>query len=168
MNNIRVDVIGYDKLVSQLKKLSDQNKKPEVLAILRQVAKPTLDAARAFTPISKKPHTVRGVRVNPGQLKKSEGIITGRRAVNPTVYVGPRAKGSWLGFYGLFVHEGVNVYRKGFKRKRIKGANASGSVGRTQANPFLTKAYNATNGSVTADAEKRMEKFIQRKIDKLS
>jgi hypothetical protein len=29
-----------------------------------------------------------------------------------------------LWFYGHFVHDGVNIYRKGFRRKRKRGANA--------------------------------------------
>jgi hypothetical protein len=42
-----------------------------------------------------------------------------------------------LWFYGHFVHDGVNIYRKGFRRKR--GANAAAAVRRTTANPLCKK-----------------------------
>lgn len=169
MSSIKVDIEGFDRLIAQLKKLGDdKDKKPEVLLILRQIAKPTLSAAKSIVPVSKRKHIARGSVIEPGNLRKSLGMITGKKTINPTVYVGPRVKGSFKGWYGHFVHDGVNIYRTGFKRKRTRGANAGGVKSRTQANPFLTKAYNQTNGTVTADAEKRMVLFIQRRIEKLS
>lgn len=174
MSNIRVDVIGFDKLTEQLKRLAnDKDKKRETLAILRAVARPTVQAAKQIVPVSKKPHLVSGSRtkkvIQPGALRKSIGLITGRKTVNPTIYAGPRAKGNFDGWYGHFVHDGHAVYRKGFKRKRSRSANnASGVIGKTSASPFMTNAYKATEGVVTADAEKRMARFIQKKIDKLS
>lgn len=168
MSNIRVDVIGFDKLTAQLKQLAnDKDKKREVLIILRQVAKPTLNVARNLAPVSKKPHVSRGKTIQPGNLKKSLGNITGKQQ-NPTIYVGARAKGVNDGWYAHFVHDGRNVYRTGFKRKRVRGANSAGAIRRTQGNPFLTKAYERTNGQVTADAEKQMVAFIQRRIKRLS
>jgi len=167
-SNIKIDVIGFDKLTSQLKQLAnDKDKKREVLIILRNIAKPTLNAARSLVPISKKPHKARGKTISPRNLQKSLGNITGRQE-NPTIYVGARAKGSNDGWYAHFVHNGRNVYRKGFKRKRIRGANNTAAVRRTQGDPFLTKAYAQTNSTVTANAEKQMAAFIQRRIQRLS
>jgi HK97 gp10 family phage protein len=167
-SNIQIDVIGFDKLTEQLKRLAnDKDKKREVLMILRNVAKPTLNAAKSLAPVSKRTHIARGKKIAPGNLRKSLGNITGKQQ-NPTIYIGARAKGNNDGWYAHFVHEGVNVYNKGFKRKRVRGANAGAAVRRTQANPFLSKAYSQTNGTVTADAEKQMIAFIQRRINKLS
>lgn len=167
-SNIQIDVIGFDKLTEQLKRLAnDKDKKREVLMILRNVAKPTLSAAKSLAPISKKTHKARGKIITPGNLRKSLGNITGKQE-NPTIYVGARAKGNNNGWYAHFVHNGVNVYNKSYKRKRVRGANASAAVRTTQGNPFLTKAYAQTNGTVTADAEKQMTAFIQRRINKLS
>lgn len=167
-NNVKVDVIGFDRLTAQLKRLADdKSKKREVLVILRQISKPTLNAARGLAPISKKSHIARGAIIQPGNLKRSIGNITGKQE-NPTIYVGARVKGSNKGWYAHFVHEGVNVYRKGYKRKRVRGANSAAAVSRTEGNPFLTKAYEQTNGMVTADAEKQMIAFIQRRIQKLT
>lgn len=174
MSSIKVDVIGFDKLTAQLKQLGDdKDKRRETLAILRELARPTIQAAKQIVPVSRKPHLVSGSRtkkvIQPGSLKKSIGTITGRRAKNPTIYAGPRAKGNFDGWYGHFVHDGHFVYRAGYKRKRTKGANnASGVISRTKATPFMTMAYQSTEGVVTAEAEKRMARFIQRKIDKLS
>lgn len=169
MSSLQVNVEGFDKLVQQIKFLAnDKSKKREVLLLLRQVANPTLKAARLFAPVSRKKHKARGKLIEPGTLKKSLGTITGK-SENPTILVGPRVKGSFDGWYGHFVHEGVNLYNKGFKRnRRGLGTNNAAAKSRTTGNPFLTKAYEATNASVTADAEKIMIRFIQRRIEKLS
>lgn len=168
-NSIKIDVIGFDKLEAQLKLLgNDKDKRSETLILLREVAKPTIQAAKQLIPVSKKKHTARGKVLYPENLKKSIGTITSRRAVNPTVYAGPRAKGSNNGWYGHFVHDGHNIYRRGFKRKHTKGGNEAGVLSRTQGNPYMTNAFRATEGVVTVNAEKRMAALIQRRINKLS
>ena len=172
MSSLNVNVSGFPELQAKIKALAnDKDKRREMLLILRQVAKPTLDASRQTVPVSKKPHIARKKKINPGNLKKSLGLIQGRKGqakINPTIFLGARAKGSFDGWYAHFVHEGVNIYRSGFKRKRTKGANAGAALRRTKGNPFLTKAYTQTQGRVTADAEKRMAAFIQRRINRLS
>ncbi|WP_237732356.1 hypothetical protein [Flavobacterium sp. UGB4466] len=168
MNRPLIEIQGYPELLAKLKLLSDdKDKKREVLVILRQVAGSTLKAAQGLVPVSGKSHKARGRLIQPGNLRKSLGNITGK-IENPTIYVGPRAKGSNDGWYGHFVHDGRNVYSKGYKRKRIRGANMSAAIKRTVGNPFLKKAYEATNGQVTDDAERKITSFIQRRIDKLS
>jgi HK97 gp10 family phage protein len=171
-SGINVNVIGFRELEAKIKLLAnDKDKKREMLLILRQVAKPTLDASKTLVPISKKAHVARGKRINPRNLQKSLGLIQGRKGNakdNPTIYVGARAKGSFDGWYAHFVHEGINVYRAGFKRKRARGANDSAAVSRTKGNPFLRKAYQQTQAGVTNDAEKRMAAFLQRRINKLA
>lgn len=163
-----IEITGFAELQEKIKLLaSDRDKKKEILLLLRQVARPTLQAARSFVMNSKKPHKARGKLIQPGNLKKSLGAITGRNA-NPTIYLGPRAKGNNNGWYGNFVHEGVNLYTKGFKRKRKKGANTAGVKSRTTGNPFMKKANDVTNSQVTADAEKKVAAFIQRRINKLN
>lgn len=167
-NSLGITVTGFDELKRKIELLaSDKDKKTEMLLILRQVAKPTLNAARVLAPVSKKRHTARGVRIDPGNLRKSLGNITGK-GPNPTIYVGARAKGVNKGWYAHFVHDGINVYNKGFKRKHTKGANNNAAIRRTASNPFLTQAYESTKNNVTADAERKMALFIQRRIDKLS
>jgi hypothetical protein len=168
MSKPLVEIQGFRELEAKLKLLSnDKDKKKEILLILRQVANPTLRAAQSFIKDSRKPHKARGVLIQPGNLKKSIGTITGKQE-NPTIYVGPRAKGNFKGWYGHFVHDGVNIYKKGFKRKRTKGANNYAAKSRTTGNPFMTKANALTNSQVTDDAERRITAFIQRRIDKLS
>lgn len=167
-NSVSVQVEGFEELKQKIKALAnDKDKKKETLLILRQIAKPTLAASRALVPVSSKQHVARKKLIQPGTLKKSLGVITGK-SKDPTVYVGARAKGSQNGWYAHFVHEGVNIYNKGFKRKRKKGANMASARKRTQGQPFLKDAYKQTQATVTADAEKRMAAFIQRRITKLS
>jgi len=168
MSRPLVEIEGFRELQEKLKLLSnDKDKKREILLILRQVAKPSILAAQSFVKDSKKPHKARGKLIQPGTLKKSIGTITGKQE-NPTVLVGPRAKGVFNGWYGHFVHDGVNSYRKGFKRKRTRGANNAAAIGRSTGNPFMKKANDVTNSQVTADAEKKITAFIQRRINKLS
>lgn len=167
-DSLGITVTGFEELKRKITLLaSDKDKKTEMLLILRQIAKPTLNAARVLAPVSKKRHTARGAVIDPGNLKKSLGNITGKSS-NPTIFVGARVKGANKGWYAHFVHDGINVYSKGFKRKHKKGANSNAAIRRTTANPFLTKAYESTKNGVTADAERKMGLFIQRRIDKLS
>lgn len=168
MNNSMTEITGFPELLAKIKQLGDdKSKKKEVLMLLRQVAKPTLDAARTFVPVSSKKHKARGKLIEPGNLKKSLGIITGKNE-DPTVYVGPRAKGSFNGWYGHFVEKGVNTYKKGFKRKRKAGANNHAAIGRRSGTPFMANAFTATGGQVTADAQSKVAAYIQKRIDKLS
>lgn len=154
----------------------DKSKKQEVLKVLRQVANATVNVARANAPMSKKPHMVSGSRtkkvIQPGALKKSIGTITGK-SENPTILVGPRAKGTFDGWYGNFVETGHNVYSKGFKRKRTGSSkaqifNSGGAKKRTKADLFMSRSYDQTKGQVTAEAEKKFAAYIQKQIDRLS
>jgi hypothetical protein len=168
MSNLGIQVTGFEELKQKIKLLAnDRDKRKEMLLILRQSAKATLAAAKAIVPKSKKAHKARGRLIQPRNLEKSIGNITGKQD-NPTIYVGPRAKSPFDGWYGHFVHDGINVYNKGFKRKHKKGANNHGAKSRIAGNPFMTKAYDQTKSGATADVEKRMAAFIQRRIDKLS
>lgn len=179
MNNITVT--GFPQLREKIKDLAnDKDKKKEVLLILRQVARPTLIASKNAAPISRKSHIARGKKIEPGNLKKSLGLITSR-SQNPTILVGPRAKNGNDGWYGHMVHEGHNIYRnpgnanKTLKSGRKKSVLArvtnkrKGTVaGRVEGIPFMDIAYAQTRGTVTADAEKKVAAFIQRRINKLS
>lgn len=156
MSKPLADIKGFDVLLRKIKTLSDDRvKKREVLKLLRQVATPTVRAARRQAPVSKKPHYQGGKRtrkrIEPRNLQKSIGKITGKRGkakTNPVVYVGPRSKGRRHdGWYGGFVH--------------------GGTVKQT-SNPFMERAYKETEGQVTKEAEQRVAKYIQKQIDKLS
>jgi HK97 gp10 family phage protein len=167
-----VEITGFPELERKIKALSDdKSKKREVVGILKQVASSTVKAAKQTAPISKKKHTARGRVIQPGNLKKSIGTIVGRKGSakdNPTVYVGPRAKGKQDGWYGHFVEYGFNVYNKGFKRKRKAGANNGAAIRRTKGNPFMKNAYEQTKGAVTQESEAKVARYIQKRIDKLS
>jgi hypothetical protein len=169
-----VEIEGFRELQELIKKIADpKDKRRELLLLLRQIARPTLQEAKRLVPVYRKPHLSSGKRtreiIQPGNLKKSLGFISGK-SDNPTVYVGARVKGGFKGWYAHFVHDPVNVYRKGFKRKRRGvGSNNNNAIAqRYKHTPFLRKAYQATDGQVTADAERKVAAFIQRRIDKLS
>lgn len=172
-----IEVEGFPELIGKIKLLADdKSKKQEVLKVLRQVASATVSVAKANAPVSRKPHLVSGKRtkkvIQPGALKKSIGTITGK-SNNPTILVGPRAKGSFDGWYGNFVEVGHNVYAKTFKRKKTgtskaKLSNNAGAKKRTKADLFMARSYEQTKGQVTAEAEKKFAAYIQKQIDRLS
>lgn len=201
MSSFNVEVTGFKELVNRLKQIADDpGKRREALLILRQIAQPTMVVARNLTPVStrrassniarfkRQKGDKRLVSKMPGRLKKSIGLITSKNKDNPTILVGPRVKGAFNGYdksgwYGHFVHDGHNVYRKGFKRDRTgnrlskkkgdnyltraQSKNSKAAIGRTEPKPFLTQAYEQTEGKVTADAEAKFVKFVQRRLNKL-
>jgi Bacteriophage HK97-gp10, putative tail-component len=177
MSNL-FDVQGFPELQRKIQSLAnDKDKRKEIIAVLKRSAAPTVSAARAEAPISKKPHTVSGKRtkkvIQPGALRKSIAAIAARRSQNPTVVVGPRAKGSNDGFYGAMVEHGHNVYRSGFKRKRSNSAkakahNAAGATGTTRADPFMRRTYDKTGAMMSEKTAANLAKFIQKRIDTLS
>ena len=154
MSKALVEIEGFKELQQKLVKLSnDKDKRKEVLKILGQVANPTVKVAKQLAPVSKKAHVQKrkgqsfGTIISPGTGKKSIGKKTMRRAKNPTIYVSPRSTRKNDGWYlRQFVIRGT---------KFIK------------SNPFIDKAYEQTKGRVTSDAEKKVAKYIQKRIDKL-
>ena len=83
-----------------------------------------------------------------GIAAKSIGKKNMRRAVNPTLYVSPRSRKSADGWYvRQFVMPGT---------KKIT------------SNPFMDQAYNQTKGLVTREAEVKVAKYIQKRINALS
>jgi len=155
MSKDLVEITGFPELQAKLKQLPDKVKKAEMLKILGQVANATVSAAKSQAPQSKKEHIISGKRtrkiIQPTNLKKSIGKITGKRGLgvqNAVLYVGPKSKGVKNdGWYGMFVNKGT-----------VKQA----------ANPFMDRAYEQTKGGVTADAEVKVAKYLQRQIDRLS
>lgn len=173
MNSL-VEIQGFNELQQKIKMLSDdRSKKRELIALLRRVAASTVRLAKQNAPVSKKMHVARNKKINPSNLKKSIGIIIGKKGQakeNPILYVGPRAKGANDGWYGHFVEYGHNVYARGFKRKkRKKGAdNSSFAISRTKANNFMQRTYEQTGGKVSQEAAVKIAAYIQKRIDKLS
>ena len=152
MSKIITEIAGFEELQRKIKLLgNDRLKRNEMLKIQRQVAKSTVSAARAQAPVSKKPHLISGSRtrvmINPGQLRDSIGTITGKAKTKAVIYVGPRTKGKWHGWYGAMVHGGT-IHQK--------------------RNEFMQRAFNQTQGRVTADFEGRVTKYVQKQINKLS
>lgn len=149
------EISGYTELQQKLKQLgNDKTKRREVEKLLGQVANPTVKAAKSLAPVSVKPHVLKrknqryGTVISPGTGKRSIGKKTMRKSVNPMITVSPRSARRADGFYlRQFVIPGT---------KKIN------------ANSFIDKAYDQTKGGVTADAEKRVAKYIQKQIDRLS
>lgn len=155
MSKSLVEVEGFGKLQVLIKKLSDdKSKRKAVNRILGQLANPTLKAAKQLVPVSKKAHVQKrksqrfGTVISPGTGKRSLGKKTMRKSANPTVYVSPRSTRKYDGWYlRQFVIPGTKFQK---------------------SQPFLERAEAQTKGKVTADAEQKMEKYIQRQIDKLT
>lgn len=181
MSKSLVQITGFAELQEKLKLLSsDKQKRAEMLKVLRKVASGTVRVARRKAPVAPRKHMVSGKRtkkvIEPGALRKSIGIIQGKKGgarENPTIYVGPRAKGNWDGWYGHFVEYGHNIYNGSFKRKHSASAkarahNAMGAKSKTASNPFMADTYAETKGQVTAETEKQVARVVQKTIDRLS
>jgi len=179
MSRQLVEITGFPELIDKLKALGDdKKKKAPMLRVLRKAAQTTLKAARQNVPKSKRPHFVGGKNrqrklIQPGNLKKSLGVINARRSKNPMVVVGPRAKGNQDGWYGHIVEYGHIIYRKGFKRKHSRSArarahNLAGAIRHTNPREYMKLTLRQTQGGVYAEAEARLAQLIQKEIDKLS
>lgn len=149
------EISGFEELQQQLKKLPDKVKKREVVKLLGQAANPTVKAAKRLAPQSKKEHTISGKTrakktFQSGNLKKSIGKKTMTRAKNPKIVIRANSRKAADGFYG-----------RQFLLRGTKKGN------RLQSNPFMDEAYQQTGGRVTADAEKKIEKYIQKQINRL-
>jgi hypothetical protein len=169
------EVQGFQDLQKQLGRFSDAVKRKELLKILGQVANPTLKAAKNLVPISGEVHyryvgVKKGKRrgngkvkssdkiaIHPGNLRASiKKIVAKRQKVNARLDVGAKAqKRRGKTPDGYYAHM---VVRKGFTGKSRKSAN----------NDFFNKAFQQTKGLVTADAEKRVAKYLQKQINRLS
>jgi len=181
MSNLGISVSGFPELKAKIQEFgNDKDKKKEVLLILRQVARPAVLAAKSAAPISSKSHIARRKKIASGNLKKAIGLITAK-SVNPMILVGPRAKNGNDGWYGHMVHGGHAIYRnaqnnnktlKSGRKKsvlaRVTNKRKGNVVGRVEGIPFMDIAYERNKGQMTADAEKRLTNFIQRRINKLS
>jgi|GEM_PF-5124931 len=152
MNKLETEIQGFEELQRKIKLLgNDRLKRNEMLKIQRQVAKSTVGAARSQAPVSKKAHVISGSRarkvIQPGQLRDSIGTITGKAKTKAVIYVGPRTKGKWDGWYGAMVHGGTVLQK---------------------ANPFMQRAYNQTQGRIVPELESKVTRYVQKQIDKLS
>lgn len=171
-SGIDIQVQGFPELIAKIEKLrNDKSKKREMVGILKQVASGTVKVAKRNAPVSKKAHLVSGSRtrkiIQPGNLKKSIGTIVARKGKavdNPTVVVGPRAKGKNDGWYGNFVEQGHYTY-KGKKRNSRK--NATNQSAFVQGKFFMKQTFAETEGKATAESEQRIAKYIQRKLERL-
>lgn len=153
MSKSIVEIQGFNELERKLKSLPDKIKRREITKILGQVANSTVAAAKSQAPVAKKPHIQKSKRqrfgtvITPGSGRKSIGKTVMRRSRNPLVYVSPKKMGGVDGWYlRQFVIPGT---------KHIK------------SNPFLDRAYEQTKGKVSADAEVKVAKYIQKAIDRL-
>lgn len=165
-NSIDVKIEGFTELRQKIKRLGDdKSKRKEVTKILGQLANPTLKAARNLAPVGdgkirlgsktydrKKRQVGKKVMQNPykaGIGKKSIAKKVMTRASVPMVTVSPRSRKSADGFYlRQFVITGTRFTKK--------------------KNFFLDKAYQQTKGNVTVQAERKMSRYFQKQIDRLS
>jgi HK97 gp10 family phage protein len=166
-NEITVKVEGFDALRAKIKQLGDdKSKRKEVNKILGQIANPTLDRARALSPIGsgtiklrggrsykrKKRYAGRRVLQSPYQAgtgKKSIAKKIMTRAKVPMVTISPRSRKSADGFY-------------------LRQFVIPGTKQNPKKNDFLDKAYNQTKNQVSAKAERRMVKYFNKQINRLS
>lgn len=150
-----VQIDGFRELQRKLEKLGETRQTRRLLIpVLKSAARPTLKAAKREAPVSQAPHHRYSngkivATYEPGNLRKSLGVITVKDRKNASIIVAPRAgaKRKFDGYYAHMVHEGtVNQ----------------------PANPFMERAFAQTKGQVSNDAARRTAKVVQRQINQLS
>ncbi len=161
-NEITIRVEGIDKLTGLIKKLPDRVKKSKVNQLLGQAANPLLIMMRSLTPVSsgiKKNKsgsykikrrqvgkTIIASDYTPGYGKKTIAKAVLRKSKNPLIAVGPRSR---KGKDGYYLRQWVIPGTKNFK-----------------GNEFVERAQKATEGVVSKNAVTKLEKYIQKQIDK--
>ena len=180
-----IEIQGFAELQNQIMQLADdKDKKREILLILRQVAKDTVRVAKQNAPVSNRlayTNIKSRKTYKPGTLRDSIGIITTRKSVNPVIYVGPKVKGKNDGWYGHIVEYGHAIYKNdslkgkvsknGRKRRvneRITRKRKGVARSFVDANPFMARTYQQTQGQALQESQQRITAFIQRRINKLS
>jgi hypothetical protein len=155
-----VQIEGFDQLVIKLSRLGDPRRtRSSFIKIMRRVMKPVVKAAKQEAPEGDQPHArySNGSKVaeyEPGNLKRSIGIIRGRSIKNPVIYVGPRAGkkgGKNDGYYGHLVHWG-----------HINGSTV------IPGDPYMERAYKKTGNRLTREAAQKAAQVIQKEIQRLS
>ena len=151
---MKFKIEGIEAVQREIESLSDDKmKRREILKILRRQAKPILSAIQANTPEADKVVTFRGVEYDPGNLRRSMAIKTGRSKDYPNVLVGPRQtkKGKtpikYDGFYAFWIQYGT-IYQK--------------------PNDFIWKAAAPLLDSVHTTASAETKKYIEKKIRTLN
>jgi hypothetical protein len=185
-----VEIKGFDELRRKIQLIAnDKDKKRQMIQILKQVSKLSVNAAKANVPVQRSYSNIKSRRsVRGGSLKQSIGNIVGKKGrskENAVVYVGPRVrKGSKYskagrntygdGWYGHMVDQGHKIYgnkRRGNKQsilKRNSKREKGKVVGEVAGSYFMEKAFKLTKGMVTSAAEAKIAKYIQYKIKRLS
>ena len=169
MSKSLVEIKGFAELERKIKILgNDKNKVSSLRKILGQLANSTVEAAKRLAPEDKglrsngkvykrKKRQVRKFVVQEnyttGFAKESIGKKVMRRAKNPMVLVRANdiAIGSNKKYGGWYVRQML-----------IRGTKY------IEGNPFMDKALQITQRGVVSDAEKRMVRYIQTQINKLS
>lgn len=150
----KIDVFkieGFEELNRKLKQLPDRVKRKEVLAIQRRLARPIQKAYAANLP--KRSGTLsRSVAIKSVSARRSGG--------NPIVEVLPGKRGKNDGYYRFMViHKGD---RPGsIARGSRKGIN-------TVVPEARDKTLTQVGTGVVQDAEGKVAKYIQKKIDQLA
>ena len=144
------EIEGFDKLTKKIRQLPDKVKRAEVVKIQRRILKPAQLAYASELPVST------------GNLRDSVQIKTvaaSKSKGNPSVQVVPGKNKDADGYYRFM------VVKKGTK------LNSTARGSRLGKNTVVTKARNrairATSSGMTKDYEKKLVRFIQRRIDKL-
>jgi len=163
-DSFSIKIEGFDELNALIKKLPDKVKKNEVNKVLNQAVDPLFKKMRQFTPVSsgviktKSGHykikkrrvgkTLIAEKYTPGYGKITIAKKKMNRSRNPLISVGPHSRKGKDGFYlRQFVIPGT-VHFAG--------------------NNFIERAYIATQGVIIPAAEKKIARYIQKQIDRLS
>ena len=152
MVTIKADQAKVDQIRRQFQRLETDVQDRIIKNVLAKEAKVVERKMKELAP--KSTTGVTGNRLAsrnhpPGYLKASIGIIKSRKGSYPTVWVRPRFKGKWDPWYKHFPMAGTKNYDK------------------AQPNPFVDRAWDATQAQVRSNIQRNLERLLQQQINRL-
>ena len=167
---LKIEVKGYQEAKRIMDQLTNDMQKKILLSALRISTRPMLRSAKQFVPkrtgnLEKKIKVVKFKRVE----RKTEIAVALKHVFERT------KKGKINEYYGKFVHEGTadpRTPRNSNKKKFLVFENQQGEkvfVKKTKGirpNPYLEKAYAATEESTIQQFGNALAKAVQRFINK--
>ncbi len=171
--DLQIEITNLHEVIRQLKKFNDKLTRKMMIRGMRKSARPMVKEARAQAPPGKYPHKVGKKVVNPGNLRRSIGIKTGRDKINPTIWLGSNMKRGVDAFYHHIVIGGSRAHQI----PRVKGTKAlkmasSGQIVKsvnhpgTSPNDYIERAFNIKKGEFISKLAGELDNEIQKQLKK--
>ena len=171
--DLQIEVTNLQEVLAQLKKLDDKLKRKMMIKGIRRAAQPMLKEARNQAPIGKNTHKGKKGVVNPGNLKRSIAMRTGKDKLNPTLWLGANMKRGVDAFYHHIIIGGSKPHKiKVAKGSRALKLGTSGNYAREVNHPgiskndFIQRAFNVKKSIFVSQLATELDKQIKKELHK--